>query len=383
MRIKLSLLIFLLSSPFGELFAQADFFNTSPSKFEFDGQASVYGSYSPQNELDFFLGFRYLPELNYEYTLKNATKLDFEVSANLYGSQLFHPFDSSKTDSDIKPYRIWGRFSGEQYEIRIGLQKINFGPAMMLRSLQWFDEMDPRDPLKFTTGVYGGLGRYYFLNNANVWAWVLYGNENPRGFELFKSTNNMPEFGGRVQIPVPNGEFAASFHHRNVNPEGFSPYNKIPENRFALDGKWDIEIGLWFEAVFINKTKNLGLLTNQTFLTLGTDYTFGIGNGLGLTLEHLHSNSDEKAFTFANNSDFSATALSYPLGLFDTIGLQSTFAWDSKQLSFFLNYEHQFKKIVGHIMTYYNPDIPTNNGSTQFENSFSGFGIRLMLVFNH
>ena len=94
----------------------------------------------------------------------------------MYGSVLYHPFDSSQVDAAIKAYRLWGRYTGHQFEVRVGLQKIDFGSAMMLRPLQWFDEMDPRDPLNFTTGVYGALGRYYFLNNANIWGWILYGN---------------------------------------------------------------------------------------------------------------------------------------------------------------------------------------------------------------
>lgn len=32
-----------------------------------------------------------------------------------------------------------------------------------------FDQVDPRDPLKLTDGVRGLLGRYCFLNNADIW----------------------------------------------------------------------------------------------------------------------------------------------------------------------------------------------------------------------
>jgi len=35
-------------------------------------------------------------------------------------------------------YRGWIRYSGSQFEARVGLQKINFGPAQLLRSLKWF-----------------------------------------------------------------------------------------------------------------------------------------------------------------------------------------------------------------------------------------------------
>lgn len=358
----------------------------SPHQFELDGQASAYMSFSPDNSLDWFVGGRYLPELNYAYTFENKTMLDFEASANVYGSVLFHPFDDSQTDGDINPYRLWGRYTGDQYEVRVGLQKIDFGTAMMLRPLQWFDEIDPRDPLNFTTGVYGGLGRFYLLNNANIWAWVLYGNENPRGFEAMKNNKDIPEFGGRIQYPVPRGEIAATYHHRNANSEeltGFASYDNISENRYALDGKWDVGIGLWFEAVHSNKAKNMGMLTNQTYLTVGADYTFGIGSGLNITLENMLSTYDEKAFAFDNHSNVTATIIAYPLGFFDNISAMAYYSWDTDDVSLFLNYEHQFPKLVGYVMAYYNPDSPSAMGSTQYENSFSGPGVRLMLVYNH
>lgn len=382
---KLAILVLLTFLSLG-IKAQIDTTKKSPHKFEFDGQASAYTSYSPKNDLDMFIGGRYLPELNYSYTFKNESMLDFETSANMYGSVLFHPFNNSKTDGDIAPYRIWGRFTGKQYELRVGLQKINFGTAMMLRPLQWFDEVDPRDPLQFTTGVYGVLGRYYFLNNANIWAWALYGNENPRGFELMKNNRDIPEFGGRLQFPVPRGEVGGTYHHRNTSSadlQSFAFYDNIPENRYALDGKWDVLIGLWFEAVHINKTKNVGMLTNQTYLTLGVDYTFGIGSGLNVTLESMLLTYDKKAFTFENTSNVTATSIMYPLGFFDNISAMAYYAWESENFSFFINYEHQFKKLTGYIMAYYNPDSQSGMGATQFENSFSGPGVRLMLVYNH
>ncbi|MDD4746007.1 MAG: hypothetical protein RBR35_05820 [Salinivirgaceae bacterium] len=366
--------------------AQMDTVKKLPHKFEFDGQVSAYSSYSPDNDLNMFMGGRYLPELNYGYTFKNKSLLDFEASANLYGSVLFHPFDSSKTDGDIKPYRLWGRYTGNQYELRVGLQKIDFGTAKMLRPLQWFDEIDPRDPLKFTTGVYGVLGRYYFLNNANVWAWVLYGNENPRGFELLKNNKDLPEFGGRAQLPIPKGEIAGTYHHRNAHSNdlfGFPTYDNIPENRFALDGKWDVKVGLWFEAVYINKTKNMGMLTNQSYLTLGIDYTFGVGSGINVSLENMLSTYDEKAFAFENNNNVTAANIAYPLGFFDNISTMLYYSWESEVFSFFLNYEHQFKNLTGYVMAYYNPENQSGIGSTQIENSFTGPGIRLMLVYNY
>jgi len=365
--------------------AQIDTENESQHEFELDGEVSAYFSYSPENDLDMFLGGRYLPELNYGYTFKNKSLLDFELSANIYSSALFHPFYSSQTVGEINPYRIWVRYSGEQFEVRLGLQKIDFGTARLLRSLQWFDEVDPRDPLNFTTGVYGILARYYFLNNANIWVWGLYGNENPRGFEPLKNSKDSPEFGGRVQIPVPKGEVGLTYHHRNASFEGvlaFPSFNNIPENRISLDGKWDIILGIWFEAVLINKSKDIGILTNQNYLTIGTDYTFDVGNGLNISFEHLHSNYIDKEFKTINKFNASANSIYYPLGLFDSINSVMYYSWDSKLFFFYLNYEHQFDELTGYVSAFYNPDSQSEV-ETLYENSFSGPGVRVMLVYYH
>ena len=85
---KLAILVLLTFLSLG-VKAQIDTTKKSPHKFEFDGQASAYTSYSPKNDLDMFIGGRYLPELNYSYTFKNESMLDFETSANMYGSVLF------------------------------------------------------------------------------------------------------------------------------------------------------------------------------------------------------------------------------------------------------------------------------------------------------
>lgn len=73
-----------------------------------------------------------------------------------------------------------------------------------------------------------------------------------------ENNKNSPEFGGRIQLPVTKGEIGLTYHHRNASSKelaGFPAYNNIAENRYAIDGKWDVEVGVWFEAVHINKAK--------------------------------------------------------------------------------------------------------------------------------
>lgn len=356
------------------------------NKPEFTGQISALGNYSPDSKQEVLFSGRYLPELNYKIKLDSTRGFDFDAAANISGTVSFHPFSSSNTTGDIHPYRLWARYTGKRYEVRLGLQKIDFGSATLLRPLQWFNQIDPRDPLQLTNGVYGALGRYYFPNNANIWLWTLYGNEKTRGFDAVETNKKIPEFGGRFQYPVPKGEVAISYHHRTADSRdltGVPAFKKIPEDRIGLDGKWDVGVGLWFEASYIHKSKDVGLLTNQALLTLGTDYTFGVGNGLNVVLEHLVTSGSEKPFHSATNSNFTATNMSYPFGLSNTISTVMYYDWSGKNFTFFLNLEHQFKKITGYVMGYYNPKTQQGILTNDLLNTFSGPGIQLMLVYNY
>lgn len=355
-------------------------------KVEFDGQASAFANYSPDSYTDILMGGRYLPELNLNWKLKNTNTIDFQVAANLFGVQAFHEFNTIWNDTEIKPYRAWGRYTTKQFELRVGLQKINFGSANILRPLQWFDEIDPRDPLKFTNGVYAVLARYYFLNNSNIWLWGLYGNENPRGYEILQSQEKIPEFGGRIQYPIPRGEIAFSYHHRVAkyfNPATLSYIMEIPENKFALDAKWDVVIGLWFETSYTKKSKDALFINHQTLTTFGTDYTFGIGNGINFLIEHMISTFDDEVFEYSNVSNSTASIISYPFGMYDNISVINSYSWDMEAYSIYVNYQHQFKNFTGYISAYYNPDTKNTIIDNNLKNTFSGPGIRLMLVFNH
>jgi hypothetical protein len=353
----------------------------------FKGQVSAWANYNFKNKVPLQLGARYLPTLNYGLQFPKDRMLDFEGAVNLFGAVSTHPFDSSSVDGTVKPYRLWARYSTKQSELRIGLQKINFGSATMLRPLMWFDQVDPRDPLKLTDGVWGILGRYYFLSNANVWLWGLYGNNKPRPWSIGTTAKTIPEFGGRFQYPISKGEVAFTYHHRTVNPLNLenttSVLDNIPENRIGLDGRLDLGIGLWFEGAWTHKSKNIGALTNQEIITVGTDNAFDIGNGLNVVFEQLLFSSDEKAFAFSNPIHFSALSLGYPLGILDNLNAISYYDWKNRASYNFLNWNHKFERVSFFLMAYWNPEkyaLPQQGDSG---NLFSGKGIQIILVLNH
>ena len=353
----------------------------------FKGQFSSWAHFNPKNPYPLYLGGRYIPQLNYEIQLPENKLIDFEVSANVYGDAGIHFFDSAYADGKINPYRVWGRYSTKQLEVRLGLQKINFGSATMLRALRWFDQVDPRDPLQLTDGVWAALGRYYFLNNANIWLWGLYGNKNPKGLEFMKTNVNYPEFGGRLQLPVPKGEAAISYNHRVADSRDLDEivpvFNEIPENKIGIDTKLDMLVGVWFEGVWVNKSKNMGDYTNQEVMTAGTDYTFGIGSGLYVVFEHMLFANDEKAFQFSNTLNFSGLSVSYPIGMFDNINVIFYYDWTNNSVYNFVNWYRQFDRTTLYVMGYWNPENNQMPVMGTAKNLYGGKGVQVMFVLNH
>jgi hypothetical protein len=359
----------------------------SQESFSYKGQLSIYSHVNPDNNYPWWNGGRYLPQVNFRIPSETEWLIDFEASANLYGNIGVKDLNSFSSNGDIKPYRLWARFSTSQIEVRAGLQKINFGSASILRPLMWFDQMDPRDPLQLTDGVWGILGRYYTMSNATFWLWALYGNENPKGWELVKTNRRIPEAGGRIQIPAGSGEAALSYHYRVADSReladaGFQ-HAKIPEHRFGFDARFDRVVGYWLEATWKTMGSNMGILTNQEILNVGVDYTLGLGNGLTLVYEQLVAAYDEKPFRFNRSVTFSLLNASYPVGLSNNISYILYYDWRNSAAYNFVNWQKQFNRITLHLMGYVNPNnyrIPT---ITTSEILYAGTGIQILLVFNH
>jgi hypothetical protein len=370
------------------LFETLLFTASSQDSLRFRGQASAWALYNDRNTLPFYAGGRYIPQLNFNSGIKNGGKIDFEASVNINGSAGFNFSDSFDFSGRIKPYRLWARYSTEQLEIRLGLQKINFGSASLLRPLMWFDQVDPRDPLKLTDGVWGILGRYYFLNNANIWLWGLYGNNNPRGWEYSGTNSRYPEAGGRVQIPVPRGEAGISYNYRVANTKSslfpVPAYDNINENKLGFDIKLDLKIGLWLEGSWTRKSRNLGIYTNQELLNAGLDYTFKPGNGLYMIFEQLVVSYDEDPFRFKNKTFMSLISFSYPISLFDNISTIVYYDWKNRNTYNFLSWQKQFSNNLSmYLMGYWNPLYYRIPAQGEGQNLYAGRGIQVMMVFNH
>jgi hypothetical protein len=353
------------------------------SKFEagWHGQASGWLVSNRDSACHAEAGLRYIPRLS----VALPPHMDAELSANAFASVRADLPDSVGHDARLKPYRLWARFSTARFEARAGLQKINFGSATLLRPLMWFDRVDPRDPLALTDGVYGLLGRYYFQSNANIWAWGLLGNSLPKGWEIYGSERWVPEPGARVQIPVPRGEVGISGHHRTASVVwGEPPPDTSPaaESRVGLDGKWDVGIGIWFEAM-VGKTSSEHVpYPWRRAATVGMDYTLGLGPGLVVTAEHMVVGGAGELSARGTDAHMSALMLGFPFGLLDNLRGIAYYDWSGKGFYGFLGWQRTLDNWTFSVSAFWNPDMVSAAGGGPTA-GITGKGVRVDVIFNH
>jgi len=350
-------------------------------QLRFNGQLAGWGGAGWNEKWDGWAGARYIPQLYYGYSGVKNGLFDFEGAARIQGEYGYS--SDPQWDGEVKPYRFWLRYSSARSEARLGLQKLDFGAAQLFRPLMWFNDIDPRDPLQITSGVWGGLYRYYFRNNANVWLWALAGNKKTKGWEMFETYGKFqPEVGGRVQLPFPSGEVALSYNLREAELPVLFGSGSTVEHRFGFDVRVDVEVGLWLEASWTHYQEPLLRFSNQNMVTLGADYTFGIGSGLSLVAEHMLFGMGEKGFSFEEPRHFSGTSLNYPFGPFDKLTTLFYYDWKFKQMYSFLSWHKQYNSLGFYLIGYWNPktsEIPINNSFSRF----TGKGLQLMVVWNH
>ena len=360
--------------------------NAQKVKTQFENQISGWTTVNFNDHTGYQLGGRYIPTLSLSDSLGKSRTVSAEVSINAYGNYITSA-NYSDFNGNIKPYRLWLRYTLPRLELRIGLQKISFGSASVLRPLMWFDRIDVRDPLQLTEGVYSFLGRYYFQNNVNLWFWTLYGNNDPMGWETIPTKKHIPEFGGRIQLPVPKGEVAVSYHHRKAETAFDTMYiiNNVmfPEDRLGIDGKWDLGVGIWFEAVAKhNSIADSWIPSWETYVNLGMDYTFGLGNGLNVITEYFRYGNNLQFPGNGLTSNFSVLSVNYPFGLMNTLSGMVYYNWDQKDWYRFISFQRKYDYLSLYLMAFWNPDRFALYSIDEDRNLFAGKGIQLMAVLN-
>ncbi|MHB8054301.1 MAG: hypothetical protein ACYDH3_03535 [Candidatus Aminicenantales bacterium] len=355
---------------------------------DFRGQVSGWLTIPLESGRGIPVGVRYLPVFSLKTPLSTAWNFDVEAAANIFSTvDAKSGWDSLKSDAKI--YRLWARLTTDRFEARLGLQKIEFGSARLLRPLMWFDRVDPNDPLQLTDGVTGLLLKYTFQNNASVWAWGLTGNNARKGWESFPTRAETIEFGGRAQIPGLGGELGLTFHNRRLDafngliPMAVNERESVPETRIGLDGYWDVGPGIWFEAVFTRQNFSVSPFRFQKAFNAGLENTFALGNGLTVLAEHLVFQSSPDFWKAGTNRSLSALSLDYPLGLMDHARLMVFRDWTGRDWYRLATWQRAYDRVSIFVIAFWNPPTYGLYGGSAGANLFGGRGIYFMVAWNH
>jgi len=359
---------------------------------EVQGQLSTWGIANTGEGGSSSLGVRYLPTLAAEKPVATDRIVDAEFSANAYASGATAS-SGREAASRLRLYRAWFRFKTPRYEARVGLQKLNFGSATLLRPLMWFDSVDPRDPLQITDGVYAGLFRYYWPGRATAWVWTMYGNTSLRGLDSSPTRARRPEVGGRIELPMARGQIAATTHHREVDlqrglEDTPAPAVRfVPEHRYALDGKWDLGVGVWLEGTYTHQGRTDSARPDQRAMAAGLDYTFPLGHGLYALGEVLQIDRSSGAFGPGEGNTLVASTLRYPLGLLDAIAAIVYLDRNRHDVYRFVSWQRTYDEWQFHVMGFWNPALaniqPGGAGQNVGRSPLSGKGGQVLAVFNH
>lgn len=354
-KIALVLILIMLSNVFSEEYS-----------YEYRGEISLQGGgYSLFDDRNFYAGARIIPFFEGQKNYKNGSYLKLQLSIDGFSSY------NNKWKNELELYRSTVSYQTLQTEIKVGLQKITFGPARYLRPLMWFDRINPTDPMQITKGVNAALLRYYTMNNTNFWLWGLYQNDELKGMESRQTNPDIPEWGGRVQIPLMGGEVGFSFHNRELLEIGKQ------EHRFALDGHYDLGIGIWFES-------SINLLQDQVdrkMVTIGSDYTFGIGNGLNVVGEYMPIEQSNGVLITDPDEQLLALSFSYPINIMDQIMYLTYYSEFMDKLFHYLQYQRTYDRISANISLFYFPDIGYDI-FTGRKSKMAGLGAQIMAIYN-
>lgn len=256
------------------------------------------------------------PELDYDVYSNGSFQISGSISA-WFEKRVDIIEDSENFIDNASAYRNWLRLTNQATELRIGLQRINFGTAQILRPLKWFDNLSYQDIFERSEGVNAMLFKQFFGNSSSVWLWSVLPEDVISDEFSIKDIEQRLEYGGRIQYPFPYIQPGLSWNYKTLYANGSDSGR---EYRFGLDTRFDHFIGMWTEtAVFrtdLLDSEDAWMASN----TLGMDYTVSIGNGLYLMSE---TNMNHMGYAgweaMEPQTVTSALAMTYPLGILDSV----------------------------------------------------------------
>ena len=312
----------------------------------------------------------YIPTLSIRQNLSISSLLDgewaYHLKRNYAGDSLYNKIE--------KNHRFWIRFSNQKLEVRLGLQKLIFGPTQILRPLSWFDTFDVKDPTRQTDGVNALRVKWFPSNNISIWSWLI-------NSDSWLANNNLEtlSLGGRAELSSSIGEMGLTFHFDPKNSKPAIEQIGVPidrsQSRLGLDYRFDGFIGFWNESTLIKSEESEIILS-----TIGADYTIPISNGILVMTETMY------VLNKYENQNYSVIMASVPIGIIHMAMYISQFDWIENKEYHYFRWSSVFDSYSLNMIVSLNPKRDQYNMlESAFPNSLTGFGagIQFMFIYNH
>jgi hypothetical protein len=160
------------------------------------------------------------------------------------------------------------------------------------------------------------------------------------------------------------------------------PVAPVPEDRVGFDGKWDIGPSVWVEGALVHQHTPFLPLSYQRALTLGADYTFGVGRGLTVLAEHFRVASAARAFAAGDGLSFTALLLRYPLSILDEVSGIIYYDWKDHGWYRFIGWTRKTDALSFSAIAFWDPAELVVFQGLAGSGSFAGTGLELVLAYN-
>ena len=334
----------------------------------------LHGNDPPASHSSFVTDLGYIPMLSLSRDLSIDRFVDLEWSYRMQ----YRMYEEDVVFSS-KPYRLGLRYSSEKIEARLGLQKIAFGPSMVLRSLAWFDTIDPKDPTGQTDAVEAFRLRLFPTSSLAFWLW---------------STNNDRDtlsYGGRAELSTSIGEWGLTYHQDPAelgqSVGQFPIFISGPHQRIALDYRYDGYFGFWFEGAGIFADSKQDVELNRfTLFTLGADYTIPVGSGLLIMAETMKINGSSTAADSSSKLTYTALMVSLPINMLHHLMFIAQIDWDNSHIYNYLRWGITYDHFSLNFIFSISPRRDDYNIAKEYlPKTVAGFGtgLQFMLIYNH
>lgn len=337
--------------------------------------SGLTGNDSPANRSSFESQFGYIPTLSLSHDLNSNSFVDLE-----WGYRLERIYSGDSLVYNVeKPYRLWLRYSSERVEARLGMQKVTFGPAMVLRTLAWFDTIDPKDPTGQTDGVEAFRLRFFPSNSVAIWGWVM------------NSEQDTLSYGGRAELSSKLGEWGLTYHQDPTelgqSVGQFPIFFSGSHQRAAVDYRYDGYFGFWFEGAGIFADSKQDVELNRfTLFTLGADYTIPVGSGLLIMAETMKINGSSTAADSSSELTYTALMASLPINMLHHLMFIAQIDWDNSHIYNYLRWGITSDHFSLNFIFSISPRRGDYNMAKEYlPKTVAGFGtgLQFMLIYNH